>query len=63
VFVSRQLGHAGPATTLNVYAHLFEQVDHAATAKEALEASYQTMGGTSGLSPSYPWRRSARLSR
>ncbi len=39
VFVSRQLGHASPATTLNVYAHLFEQVDHAATAEEVLEAS------------------------
>jgi integrase len=30
VFISRQLGHASPAITLEVYAHLFEQVDHAA---------------------------------
>ena len=46
VFVSRQLGHASPATTLGVYAHLFDQVQHAATARAALEESYQTMTGT-----------------
>src|SRR5437016_7786803 len=39
VFVSRQLGHASPATTLGVYAHLFDQVQHAATARAALEES------------------------
>jgi integrase len=48
VFVSRQLGHASPAITLEVYAHLFEQADHAATAREALEASYAAMVGPSG---------------
>jgi len=37
VFVSRQLGHASPATTLGVYAHLFDQAQHAATARAALE--------------------------
>ena len=45
-FVSRQLGHASPAITLKAYAHLFEQADHAAAAREALEASYQTMVST-----------------
>src|SRR5712692_10419302 len=28
VFVSRQLGHASPATTLGVYAHLVDQARH-----------------------------------
>ena len=51
VFVSRQLGHASPAITLGVYAHLFEQVQHAATAREALEESYQTMTGTQPREP------------
>jgi integrase len=40
VFVSRQLGHAKPTTTLAVYAHLFAQAEHADTARAALEASY-----------------------
>ena len=45
VFVSRQLGHSSPAITLEVYAHLFAQRDHAATAREALEESYPAMVG------------------
>ena len=40
--VSRQLGHASPAITLSVYAHLFDQVQHAAAARASLEESYQT---------------------
>jgi hypothetical protein len=40
--VSRQLGHANPTITLSTYAHLFERADHAAAAREALEASYAT---------------------
>jgi integrase len=43
VFVSRQLGHSNPAITFWVYAHLFEQADSAAAAREALEASYAAM--------------------
>ena len=43
VFVSRQLGHANPNVTLSTYAHLFERADHAAAAREALEASYEAM--------------------
>src|SRR5207247_8630602 len=49
VFVSRQLGHSSPAITLDVYAHLFEQADHAAAAREALEASYAAMVGARGV--------------
>ena len=47
VFVSRQLGHSSPAITFRVYAHLYEQADHAA-AREALEASYAAMAGVRG---------------
>ena len=47
MFVSRQLGHSSPTITPDVYAHLFEQADHAAAAREALEASYAAMVGTS----------------
>ena len=43
VFVSRQLGHANPNITLEVYAHLFERADHDTTARDALEASYAAM--------------------
>jgi len=57
VFVSRQLGHASPATTLRVYAHLFEQVRHAATARAALEESYTAMVGTLPREPSGPTSR------
>lgn len=45
VFVSRQLGHAKPTTTLAVYAHLFAQAEHANTARTALEASHQAVTG------------------
>jgi integrase len=43
VFVSRQLGHTKPTTTLGVYAHLYAQADHAATARGALDASYDAI--------------------
>jgi len=48
VFVSRQLGHASPTTTLSTYAHLFEQAEHAVAAREALEASYAAMVSAGG---------------
>ena len=35
VFVSRQLGHATPAITLTVYAHLFDHAHHAQAARSA----------------------------
>ena len=46
VFVSRQLGHANPNITLEVYAHLFERADHDAAAREALETSYAGMAAS-----------------
>jgi integrase len=48
VFVSRQLGHANPTVTLSTYAHLFERADHAATAREALEAGYAAINNAGG---------------
>jgi integrase len=43
VYVSRQLGHANPAVTLRVYAHVFARREHAARARAALEASHAAM--------------------
>ncbi len=40
VFVSRQLGHASPSITLSVYAHLFDQAEHATKASAQLEAAF-----------------------
>jgi len=54
VFVSRQLGHVSPTTTLGVYAHLFEQVQHAVAARAALEESYAAMVSTLPREPRNP---------
>ena len=40
VYVSRQLGHADPAITLRVYAHLFDRHRHAESTRAALESSF-----------------------
>ena len=40
VYVSRQLAHATPAFTLNVYSHLFDRVEHARRASTALEEGF-----------------------
>jgi hypothetical protein len=45
VFVSRQLGHAHPGVTLEVYSDLFSARDHAASAREALDASHAAVNG------------------
>ena len=45
VFVSRQLGHAHPGITLEVYSHLFAARDHAASARQALDASHAAING------------------
>ena len=42
-FASRQLGHASVSTTLNVYTHLFDHAEHAATVIERLEARFAEM--------------------
>lgn len=46
VYVSRQLGHANPSITLTVYAHLYAQADHAASARAALDASHTALTAT-----------------
>jgi integrase len=51
MFVSHQLGHAKPTTTLAVYAHLFDQAEHAHTARTALETSHQTLTETRDIQP------------
>jgi integrase len=40
VTVSKQLGHANPATTLRVYAHLFDQARHADATRQAMGAKF-----------------------
>jgi len=47
VYVSRQLGHPNPSITLEVYAHLFDRADHAASARHALDSSYTASCGDS----------------
>ena len=45
-FVSRQLGHAHPGITLEVYSHLFATRAHAAIAREAHNANRAAVNGT-----------------
>jgi integrase len=46
VFVSRQLGHANPATTLRVYASEFDRVRNADSARDALSAQFGALLGS-----------------
>jgi hypothetical protein len=39
-FVARQLGHANPAITLRVYAHLFDSEAQGTRMRDALEARF-----------------------
>jgi integrase len=43
VFISRQLGHSTPATTLRVYAHLFDKANHADGMRQVLSAQFGTL--------------------
>ncbi len=43
VFISRRLGHASPATTLRVYAHLFDKANHANSMSDVLSAQFGTL--------------------
>jgi integrase len=43
VFISRQLGHASPSFTLDVYGGLFDRAEHARRATEGLEAAFARM--------------------
>jgi hypothetical protein len=40
VGVASQLGHLNPATTLKVYAHLFDQARHAEETRDRLSAGF-----------------------
>jgi integrase len=40
VFISRQLGHSTPATTLRIYTHLFDRANHAAGMRQSLSAQF-----------------------
>jgi integrase len=40
VFVARQLGHANPAITLGIYAHLFDSEAQATKMRDTLEARF-----------------------
>jgi integrase len=40
VFISRQLGHASPSFTLDVYGGLFDRAEHGRRATEGLEAAF-----------------------
>jgi len=55
VHVSRQVGHASPKITLDVYAHLFDAARHAEQTRDRLEAAYGTI-----LEPSAGERRRDR---
>ena len=48
VAVSRQLGHASPSITLNVYAHLFDQARHADRMRSEIERSFGDILATAG---------------
>jgi integrase len=50
-FVSRQLGHASITTTLNVYTHLFDHAEHAASVIERLEDSFGDLLATRADQP------------
>ena len=43
-FVSAQLGHANPATTLNTYTHLFDALEHGDRARSAMDAALTGAG-------------------
>lgn len=43
VFVSGQLGHAKPTTTLRTYAHHFARASHAEAARAAVEAVHSAL--------------------
>ena len=43
IYVSRQLGHASPKITLDVYAHLFDGAEHAQRARDRLEEAFGTL--------------------
>ncbi len=53
-FVSRQLGHATVSTTLNVYVHLFDRAEHAATVIDRLESRFAKVLASENARPVAP---------
>jgi integrase len=47
-FVSRQLGHASPSITLNIYAHEFDQASHAERARDEMQERFGGMLAAEG---------------
>jgi integrase len=47
-FIARQLGHASPATTLNVYAHLFDEAASVGRVRERVNGQFRE--------PCHSWR-------
>ena len=54
VFVSRQLGHASPDITLKVYAHLFDQAEHASRVSALLESGFAAIFAASARKGGQP---------
>jgi integrase len=64
VFVSRQLGHANPATTLRVYASEFDRARNADAARTALTAGFGNLLETASRNqPQEPDPETAAVSR
>jgi integrase len=48
VFVSRQLGHANPKITLEIYADLWNQAEQAEAMRQGMESDFAAMVGGNG---------------
>ncbi len=46
VFVSRQMGHASPSITLDVYGHLFRRAEHGQRMRDRMEATFGKVLGS-----------------
>ena len=47
-FVARQLGHASPATTLNIYAHLFDEAANIDRVRDYVNGQFANLTAASG---------------
>jgi integrase len=64
VYISRQLGHKDPATTLRVYASEFDKVRHADAARSALSEQFGNLVETATRNqPQEPVAETAAVSR
>ena len=60
VFISRQLGHSTPATTLRVYAHLFDEANHASGMRNVLSAQFGSLLSGNAVETTPAMRRNNR---